>query len=309
MKCMIKRIGINLKYIGKTSIKYVSALYAVLGFVGTFTPLSDIYTGLLLKILPYTNAEEIPDIYLILGSLLVLLVTWLFISFIVTIRALKTTQIDVIEGNSGHKLYIQYGDIFSPDIVCKANERRNIVIPVNRCFDTIVDNNLVSETTLHGILFKRLYDKGKYDEHSLNCAIQSLLANVSAEDITVNEKPSGNIRRYPVGTVVDLPMSDQEHYLLWALSTFDCNLKAHTNMQEYALAVQKLIEACNIESEGFPVLIPLVGTGLSRTKKDQKDVLKYLINAFRLNRAEINCDIHIVLRDEIKEVISILENI
>ena len=77
-------------------------------------------------------------------------------------------------------------------------------------------------------------------------------------------------------------------------------------MQEYALAVQKLIESCTEESEGFPVVLPLVGTGLSRTKKGQQDVLKYLINAFRINKAEINCDIHIVVRNDMKNEIAIM---
>jgi hypothetical protein len=90
------------------------------------------------------------------------------------------------------------------------------------------------------------------------------------------------------------------------LSTFDSNLKAHTTMQDYALAVQKLVEACNEESEGFPVVIPVVGTGLSRTKKEQHDVISYLINSFKLNKTEINCDIHIVIRDDIKNQVAIM---
>ena len=82
-------------------------------------------------------------------------------------------------------------------------------------------------------------------------------------------------------------------------------MTASTTMQEFTIAVQKLIEACYEKSAGFPVVMPLVGTGLSRTKTDQQDVLKYLVNAFRLNRAEISCDIHIVVWEDIKEEIAI----
>lgn len=49
-----------------------------------------------------------------------------------------------------------------------------------------------------------------------------------------------------------------------------------------------------------------MGTGLSRTKKDQQAVLKYLINAFRINKDEINCDIHVVVRDDMKNEIAIM---
>ena len=126
----------------------------------------------------------------------------------------------------------------------------NIIIPVNRCFDTIVDNHLVSEQTLHGIAFKQLYSSGRYTEQSLNAAIQRQLSNQPYQDIDIIDKPEGNIRRYPVGTIADIPSDETTHLFLWALSTFNRELKAQTSMQDYALAVQKLIEACNSESEG-----------------------------------------------------------
>ena len=133
-----------------------------------------------------------------------------------------------------------------------------------------------------------------------------MLNGTAHEDVPKREKPRGNTKRFPVGTVVALPGCEDEYYLLWALSTFDSNLKAHTSMQEYALAVQKLIEACNAESEGFPVIIPLVGTGLPRTKKDQQDILSYLVSMFKVNRSEINSDIHIVIREDMKNEIPIM---
>ena len=67
-----------------------------------------------------------------------------------------------------------------------------------------------------------------------------------------------------------------------------------------------MIKACNLYSDGFPVVLPLVGTGLSRTKMNQNDVLLFLVNAFKLNRTELNCDIHIVVSDSVKEEISIM---
>ena len=156
------------------------------------------------------------------------------------------------------------------------------------------------------IAFKKLYASGKYTEETLALSIEKLLEKIEYENLSANEKPEGNRKRYPVGTVIDLPGNENEHYFLWALSTFDSNLKAHTSMQEYALAVQRLIESCNTESEGFSIVLPLVGTGLSRTKRDQQDVLQYLINAFRVNKDEINCDIHIVVHEDVKNEIAIM---
>lgn len=290
----MKWIWINKEHIAKTACAIVGGIYALLGFIGMLAPLDGI--------LP----ESISIWMKILVSCLLLAASWLICFAIVAIALFHKKRFQVFRANGGHALYLQYGDIFDSGEVLKPEERRNIVIPVNRCFDTIVDNQLISERTVHGAAFKRLYESGEYSEETLNQAIQNILRGMAYEEVPVREKPRGNTKRFPVGTVAALPVGEDTCYLLWALSTFDSNLKAHTSMQEYTLALQKLVEACNAESEGFPVVIPLVGTGLSRTKKDQHDILSYLVSIFKVNRAEINSNIHIVVREDLKDEISIM---
>lgn len=285
---------INKEYIAKIASTITGGFYAFLGFIGTLVPLDEILSD---KMSIWIRG---------LLSAAILVGIWCFFFVAVSIYMTRKNRFKVLSANNGHALYLQYGNIFDANEVIDSSQRRNIVVPVNRCFDTHVDNHIVSAQTVHGATFNSLYASGKYTEESLSMTIGKLLKNTSYESLSEEEKPEGNRRRYPVGTVVDLPGYGTEHFFLWALSTFDSNLKAHTSMQEYALAVQKLIESCNEESEGFPVVLPLVGTGLSRTKKNQQDVLKYLINAFRINKDEINCDIHIVVRDDMKNEIAIM---
>lgn len=290
----MKRIWLNKEYIAKITSTIIGGLYAFLGFIGTLVPLDELLSSSL-------------SIWVRVGiSISILAGGWLICFVVLGLILSNKKRFDVITANNGHKLYLQYGDLFNEKEVINPSERRNIVIPVNRCFDTIVDNHLISERTLHGMAFKKLYSKNLYTEESLNSVIQQLLMHKKFENVTDNEKPVGNKKRYPVGTVIDLPCGDKEHYLLWALSTFDSDLKARTTMQDYFLAVQKLIEACNTESEGFPIVLPIVGTGLSRTKKDENDVIKYLLNSFRLNKNEINCDIHLVIHEDIKSEVAIM---
>lgn len=290
----MKRIWINRVYIAKITSTIIGGFYAFLGFIGTLVSLDEL--------LPSSLSIWVRVVI----SISILAGAWFICFLVVGLILSNKKRFDVITVNNGHKLYLQYGDLFDKNEVNNFSERRNIVIPVNRCFDTVVDNHLISERTLHGMAFKRLYSNNLYTEESLNSAIQKLLTNKEFENLTESDKPVGNRKRYPVGTVVDLPCYGEEHYLLWSLSTFDSNLKAHTSMQEYALAVQKLVEACNTESEGFPIVLPIVGTGLSRTKKEQRDVITYLLNAFRLNKNEINCDIHIIINEDIKGEIAIM---
>lgn len=290
----MKRIWINRAHIAKITNAIIGSLYAFLGFIGILVPLDEV--------LP----KSVTIWRKILISCSSLVGFWLICFAITALILSRKKHFKILDANGGHALYLQYGDIFDSGEVLNPNERRNIVIPVNRCFDTIVDNRLVSEQTIHGIAFKKLYASGKYSEETLNQAIQKRLNNIAYKDIPKQEKPEGNTKRFPLGTIVDLPICEKEHYFLWALSTFNSNLKAHTSMKEYVLAVQKLVEACNLESEGFPVLIPLVGAGLSRTKKEQYDILSFLVSMFKINRTEINSDIHIIILENIKKEVSIM---
>lgn len=290
----MKSIWINKGYIAQIASAATGGIYALLGFIGTFVSLDEI--------LPFDMAIWLK----VMISVLVLLTIWGCCFCGVAYYMVRKKYFQIFSANNGHALYVQYGDLFDEKEVKNPSERRNIVVPVNCCFDTRVDNHIISEKTVHGKVLKHLYESGRYTEESLTKLIEKSLENVEYKHLSEQEKPEGNRNRYPVGTVIDLPESENTHYFLWALSTFDSNLKAHTSIQEYVLAVQKLIEACNTESEGFPVVLPLVGTGLSRTKKNQQDILQYLINICRLNQSEINCDIHIVVRENVKNEIAIM---
>ena len=90
-------------------------------------------------------------------------------------------------------------------------------------------------------------------------------------------------------------------------STFDKNLKAFTSEEEYVLAMMRLLEFCNERSQQFPVVMPLIGAGLSRTKKSEKDILNYIIGLVKMNRELINYDLHIIVRDNGKESIAIID--
>lgn len=292
---MLNKLKTNCTYIFRKAISYVTGIYAFIGFIAVFVPFDEF--------IPSSITLPSKIIY----SVSILAGIFILSSLFVSIYVLRKNRVEIVSANNGHRLYLQYGDVFSAKVIEEPNIRRNVVIPVNRCFDTIVDNTLISETTLHGITINKLLNSGKYTLDSLDDYIHTALQKNSFEAVSIEDKPSGKLKRYPVGTVVEVPGPDNAHYFLWALSTFDSNLKARTSLVEYAVAVQRLIEACNLESEGFPVILPLVGAGLSRTKIPQSDILKYLISAFQVNRNEINCDIHVVVKAGLKNDITITD--
>ena len=205
-----------------------------------------------------------------------------------------------------HSVYVHFGDLFNNEYTNNKSDHKYIVIDVNRCFDTIVNNELISERTLHGKVFKELYEEKKYTAETLQTAINNSLKDLEYSNIQKEDKPQGNLKRYSVGTIAKIDDSNTKSYYLLAMSTFDKNLNAHTSKEDFVLAIQRLIEYCDKNSQGYPVLMPLLGSGLSRTGIDcYSDILQYIINILRLNKEIINCDFHIYIRPQDKQKINI----
>lgn len=292
----MKKAWINKKYITGLACKWTVMLFSLLGFVGTFVSLNDI--------IPNNWKFRYKILFSIIIIIIIFLIFWILCAFWFE----RQKWIEVFEGNNGCHIYVQYGDIFSPNEVRSPNQRRNVIIPVNRCFDTIIDDDLVSSRTLHGIAFRKLYSSGKYNEDSLNTALYTDLnirQRLVPEDISNNEKRRGNLKRYSLGTVAEIVGESDCTYFFIALSTFDYNLSAHATQEEYVLTMQRMIEYCYSRSQGFPVVMPLIGAGQSRIGNNEREILEYIIGLFKMNKDLIMSDIHIVVRNSGKDTISI----
>lgn len=292
----MKKAWINKKYITGLACKWTVMLFSLLGFVGTFVSLNDI--------IPNNWKFRYKMLFSIIIIIIIFLIFWILCAFWFE----RQKWIEVFEGNNGCHIYVQYGDIFSPNEVRSPNQRRNVIIPVNRCFDTIIDDELVSSRTLHGIAFRKLYSSGKYNEDSLNTALYTDLnirQRLVPEDISNNEKRRGNLKRYSLGTVAEIVGESDCTYFFIALSTFDYNLSAHATQEEYVLTMQRMIEYCYSRSQGFPVVMPLIGAGQSRIGNNEREILEYIIGLFKMNKDLIMSDIHIVVRNSGKDTISI----
>lgn len=292
----MKKAWINKKYITGLACKWTVMLFSLLGFVGTFVSLNDI--------IPNNWKFRYKMLFSIIIIIIIFLIFWILCAFWFE----RQKWIEVFEGNNGCHIYVQYGDIFSPNEVRSPNQRRNVIIPVNRCFDTIIDDDLVSSRTLHGIAFRKLYSSGKYNEDSLNTALYTDLnirQRLVPEDISNNEKRRGNLKRYSLGTVAEIVGESDCTYFFIALSTFDYNLSAHATQEEYVLTMQRMIEYCYSRSQGFPVVMPLIGASQSRIGNNEREILEYIIGLFKMNKDLIMSDIHIVVRNSGKDTISI----
>lgn len=296
MNTLLKRIRLNYKYITKLSVRWTTALFSILGFIGTFTSLSDLFDDSLAFYIRFMISVGI-----LFGTFVL---SFLFCAIYISGKR----RIEIAELNGGHHIYVQYGDVFSQDEVLNPRERRNVVIPVNRCFDTKVDDDLISSKSLHGIAMKKLYEEGIFTAASLNQAIQNNLKkqNVQPEaTLSVAEKRSGNLKRYPVGAVAEIEANHNCTYFFLGLSKFDRDLKASTSIEEYVVALIRLLVYCNARSQQFPIVIPLIGGGLSRVDASELAILEYMVRLIKMNESLVHGDVHIVVRDSGKECIGI----
>lgn len=293
----MKKLWINRFYIGKLATKVTGGIFAFIGIISTLVPLDSFFP------------EKVSFYRRIIITLLIVAGVWLLCFIGCSLFVLIIKRIKLYEVNNGYSVYVQYGDIFSDNIISDNDKRRNIVIPVNRCFDTIVDNDLITERSLHGVFMKKLYSSKKYNVNSLNKKIQDFLYQQKARYITIEKsnKRKGNLKRFDIGTIAEVDMSTSCKYFLLGLTTFDSNLHAHVSNEEYSTALVRLIEYCNTRSQGFPVIIPLIGGGASNSQKSEKDILDYMIGLLKANRNIINSDIYIVVRNSGRDNISIFD--
>ena len=178
------RIRINRQVILRRAWTWTGVAMTVLCFVALFVPMTELIP------------EKCPIVCKVLIGCVAFFILFVLLAFASAVRVLFRNKVCVLT-KAGHHVYVQYGDVFSPKVVGKRYKgKRKIVIDVNKCFDTIVDDHLVSHNSLHGKLFQRFYDEGKFNEESLNKTIQDSLAGKPYQLLTTAVKPKGNLRRY-----------------------------------------------------------------------------------------------------------------
>lgn len=185
------------------------------------------------------------------------------------------------------------GDIFQYIFDKRRKMRNIIVIPADTRFETNLTLNLagnprplISENTIHGKWL--LYMKGKFPENVLKEKIKEGVINFSS-----HIAPKGEMQ-YPIGTVSVLDFENTSFFLC-AISTLDDNNVAHSDGECIKRALEQLIKVYNQVGQGYPMYLPLLGTGRSRTGLSEKEAYLLHKTAFIENKCLIQGIIHLIL--------------
>jgi len=179
-----------------------------------------------------------------------------------------------------------YGDLLK--VAANKKFKKIVVIPVNTTFDTIVGSGIVSSNSVHGRWINWFCSTG----HTIKEIDKLIQDDFNARGIKpycvqeISEKPSGKRTMYPMGTVAVLDDDKTQYYLL-ALSHFDKNMNAQCSKMELFKVITDLIDFYDINGQGLPIYIPLVGSGISRANVTPVESLQIITDLLKLNRNRI----------------------
>lgn len=291
---LLKKIKLNIIPIFKQTIVLSGSIFSVLTIVLSFITWEDVkIENIWIKICILFG--------IVLGSFLISL------AFIVII--LKNKK---LWANGKNKVLAFYGDLFK---ITNKQEKKIVVIPVNDTFETIVDDDLVQDkplvslTTIHGQWIKYMNSKG-IDSKTLSTMIFDNLKNRKIKPIkiyTVEEKSRGNKESYELGTIATLNGENNTTFYLIAISNFDENNKANSSRKKIRNCIDELIEFYDINGQGYPIYIPLFGTGRSRADLNHQQAFKIIKNAVLTNEKSIHGIINIVVYKKDKDKVSIFK--
>ena len=196
-----------------------------------------------------------------------------------------------------NRISLQAGDIFS---TFEGDARAVVVIPVDTAFNTRLSSGVegydpfaVSTATIHGKWLEREFANGESEE-SLSARIRDSLGK--------RRTSASAPERFPIGTVAPIDESNVTSCLL-AIAELDENGNARTDEGSLSSAVDSLARFYDMECMGYPLYVPLMGTGRSRAGLDYQQSFELIFNCLKRNVGRIQGSVTIVaLPDAYKEL-------
>lgn len=230
---------------------YFSVISGIVSFILLFNVVPDEYKDYL-KCFGYTSFILLIIIYLTI---------WL------RANCLTDVNIDV----DGSTVNIKSGDLFSQD--------GYKVIPFNEYFDTVVDEKIISSSSLNGIFINN------YSNTAINNLDNHIIQNTDNEDVldpNTQRRLGGKVVKFRLSTIIVF-----NEYLLTAFSKFDEHNKAVLTMPEYIEFLINFWDRVNRIYAQKSVSVPIFGSGITRIKEHKnisdEDLLKIMLWTFKLS--------------------------
>lgn len=208
---MLDRIKLNVVWICKQSIYICGTLFSLVAVITSFITWEEM------------GIERQKRLWIFSAIILCS-----FITATIYIFVFKRKNIIWKKGNG--KLQVCYGDVIKLGNHKHSKGKQIIVIPVNTCFDTLVDNDiamvekpLISPKSIHGQWVNVMINSGiSLEELDSKIARSIQVHNLQpVKSYTREEKLRGKLDEYPLGTVVPVSLKGIESNDKSAQSVYD----------------------------------------------------------------------------------------
>lgn len=184
--------------------------------------------------------------------------------FIGCVRSYQPLQVNVRIGSVDTEIVIRYGDFFGQD--------GYLAVPVNEYFDSELGEP-VSPNSLHGMVIERFLG-------GQSVAFDQLIAESLAAASSVHTpRTRGREARYEIGTtaVAEIP---PRRFLFFAFCRTDLDdLKAFADVPDLWRALGGLFQKARAVTAGEPLVLPLVGGGISGMGVPPTQLLQLIVLA------------------------------
>lgn len=169
------------------------------------------------------------------------------------------------------------------------------VIGCDTHFDMRADDVVISKKSLHG---KLILEHGKEEEIKVAVEKEAQRLKLVADD--------NGLYSFPLGTIIRYDSSvDQQTYLMLAMTELNENYEAHTNMATFENMLMKMWSEIDRVYASNDVVLPLLGTGISRFDdgpKDKESLLKCMLCTLNTSGVCLNSKVKVVLYGNTKDI-------
>lgn len=169
------------------------------------------------------------------------------------------------------------------------------VIGCDTCFDTRVDDVVISKKSLHG---RFVLEHGNEEE------IRDLVKQEAIKR-GLNSNKDG-LYTFPLGTVIKYVSSvDGQTYLMLAMTELDEKYEARIDMARFENMLMKMWSEINRVYASNDVVIPILGSGITRFidgPKDKESLLRCMLCTLNGSGVTFNSQIMVVIDDNAQDI-------
>lgn len=289
---MLTRITINLKYIFSKFAIISSFVFGLVSIIQLFFDWNTL--GI--------DSDNVKCKIMIL----VLLVVFCLITSL--IWGLHSSKEVTVLSKDDIKIVVKYGDLMKIAFPKKKQPERIVVIAVNCCYDTIVNDDIIHEGSVHGQFITRFADSDE-KRQALDAEIDKSLTafGYGYTELSANEKRYGKRKRYPLGSVARIKGKNGVTFFLFALTQFDVDCVAHCDKHKYFDCMLKLFEYYDKHGQGKELYLYTMGTSMSRTGLSREDALQSIILLSKISKNMLKTKTTIVVDSKCKNELSITD--